>query len=127
MYQKKREEIEPCPLKYVFNLFGKKWNAWIYCSLVNNTSLRYTELKDILPDITDSALSAALKMFMKNDIIRRTSYDEIPPRVEYSLTDKGRSAVPFLQGLCNWSSSYNSDNPEYQMTHCSYCKFNKKL
>lgn len=66
-------------------------------------------------------------MFMKNDIIRRTSYDEIPPRVEYSLTDKGRSAVPFLQGLCNWSSSYNSDNPEYQMTHCSYCKFNKKL
>ena len=93
MYQKKREEIEPCPLKYVFNLFGKKWNAWIYCSLVNNPSLRYTELKDILPDITD----------------------------------KGRSAVPFLQGLCNWSSSYNSGNPEYQMTHCSYCKFNKKL
>ena len=127
MYQKKREAIEPCPLKYVFNLFGKKWNAWIYCSLVNNPSLRYTELKDILPDITDSALSAALKMFMKNDIIRRTSYDEIPPRVEYSLTDKGRSAVPFLQGLCNWSSSYNSGNPEYQMTHCSYCKFNKKL
>lgn len=85
MYQKKREEIEPCPLKYVFNLFGKKWNAWIYCSLVNNPSLRYTELKDILPDITDSALSAALKMFMKNDIIRRTSYDEIPPRVNIHL------------------------------------------
>ena len=105
----------------MFNLFGKKWNAWIYCSLVNNPSLRYTELKDILPDITDSALSAALKMFMKNDIIRRTSYDEIPPRVEYMLTQKGKSVVPILQNICQWSGIFYKKDTENEMVQCQKC------
>ena len=127
MYQKKRDEIEACPLKYAFDLFGKKWNSWIYCSLVNNEPLRYTELRSIHADITDSALSSTLKLFLKNDIIQRISYDEIPPRVEYSLTEKGRSAIPFLQGLCQWSSTYNENDPDYQMVKCSFCKYNKKI
>ena len=89
--------------------------------------MRYSEIRKEMYNITDAVLASTLKDMIADGIVDRKSYDEIPPRVEYSLTDKGRSAVPFLQGLCNWSSSYNSGNPEYQMTHCSYCKFNKKL
>lgn len=126
MYQKKREEIEACPLKYVFDLFGKKWNAWVYCNLANNGPLRYTELRNMHTDFTDAALSSILKLFLNNNIIQRISYDEIPPRVEYSLTEKGRSAIPFLQGMCQWSTTYNQNNPDYKMNTCSFCEFNTK-
>ena len=126
-YKKKLEDDIRCPLEYGLAIFGGKWKSRIICVLSANEKLRYSELRREMYNITDAVLAATLKDLIEDGIIDRKSYDEIPPRVEYSLTDKGRSAVPFLQGLCNWSSSYNSGNPEYQMTHCSYCKFNKKL
>ena len=56
--------------------------------------------------ITDAVLAATLKDLIEDGIIDRKSYDEIPPRVEYSLTEKGKSVVPILQGICEWSDFF---------------------
>lgn len=57
-------------------------------------------------NITDAVLSSALKELIADEIIRRQSYDEIPPRVEYSLTEKGQSVVPIFQSICRWSGMF---------------------
>ena len=56
-------------------------------------------------------------------IVERKSYDEIPPRVEYSLTEKGRSVVPILQSICQWSGLYFKEDPDNSMVHCQKCDY----
>ena len=58
-------------------------------------------------------------------IIDRKSYDEIPPRVEYSLTEKGRSVVPILQSICQWSDIFYKEDTENQMTQCQKCDYHR--
>ena len=120
MYRRKTEKEIRCPLEYGLELFGGKWKSRIICVLAQKKTLRYGELRAELANITDAVLSAALKELLRAELANitdavlsaalkelldggmalRRSYDEIPPRVEYSLTDKGRSAVPILQSIC---------------------------
>ncbi|WP_251496355.1 winged helix-turn-helix transcriptional regulator [Otoolea muris] len=74
----------------------------------------------MLTNITDAVLGASFKMLM----INRKSYDEIPLRVEYSLSEKGMSAVPILQSICQWSGAYRKEDTEYTMPHCQKCDDN---
>ena len=62
--------------------------------------IRYSQIRKEMYNITDAVLSATLKDLMEDGIVDRKSYDEIPPRVEYSLTQKGKSVVPILQSIC---------------------------
>lgn len=64
-----------------------------------NSKLRYSEIRKELYNITDAVLAAKLKDLIADGIVDRKSYDEIPPRVEYSLTEKGTSVVPILQSI----------------------------
>lgn len=107
MYRRKTEKEIRCPLEYGLELFGGKWKSRIICVLAQKKTLRYGELRAELANITDAVLSAALKELLDGGMALRRSYDEIPPRVEYSLTDKGRSAVPILQSICRWSAEYH--------------------
>lgn len=107
MYRRKTEKEIRCPLEYGLDLFGGKWKSRIICVLAQKKTLRYSELRAELSNITDAVLSAALKELISDGMALRRSYDEIPPRVEYSLTDKGRSAVPILQSICRWSAEYS--------------------
>lgn len=107
MYRRKTEKEIRCPLEYGLELFGGKWKSRIICVLAQKKTLRYSELRAELTDITDAVLSAVLKELLDGGMALRRSYDEIPPRVEYSLTDKGRSAVPILQSICRWSAEYH--------------------
>ena len=107
MYRRKTEKEVRCPLEYGLELFGGKWKSRIICVLAQKKTLRYGELRAELTNITDAVLSAALKELLAGGMALRRSYDEIPPRVEYSLTDKGRSAVPILQSICRWSAEYH--------------------
>ena len=68
--------------------------------------------------ITDAVLAATLKDLIEDGIIDRKSYDEILPRVEYSLTEKGKSVVPILQGICEWSDFFYKEDSENTMTQC---------
>ena len=63
-------------------------------------------------NITDAVLAATLKDLIADGIVDRKSYDEIPPRVEYSLTGKGNSVVPILQSICRWSDIFYKEDVE---------------
>lgn len=121
MYEKKRENHHKCPLEYSFAVFGGKWNLQVFCTLVSYGSLRYSEFREKIEGLSDPALAATLKFLGKNGIVQRTAYNEMPMRVEYSLTDKGKSAIPFLQGLCIWARKCTGVDKESLMEPCRSC------
>ncbi|MGI6077424.1 MAG: winged helix-turn-helix transcriptional regulator [Fastidiosipilaceae bacterium] len=123
MYIRKLEKDIRCPLEYGLEVFGGKWKSRIICVLSEMNVLRYTELRREMVNITDAILSATLKDLLNNDIIQRVQYDEIPPRVEYSLTEKGRSVVPILQSICHWAGRYNDHEADLVLSHCQKCDY----
>ncbi|WP_418474184.1 winged helix-turn-helix transcriptional regulator [Frisingicoccus sp.] len=123
MYQKKLKEDIRCPLEYGLEIFGGKWKSRIICVLAAKEVLRYSELRREMGNITDAVLSVTLKELIADDIVIRKSYDEIPPRVEYSLTDKGSSVVPILQTICQWSGAYHKEDSENTMIQCQKCDY----
>ena len=120
-YQRKLEKDIRCPLEYGMELFGGKWNSRIICVLNTFGTLRYSELRREMGNITDAVLSSALKELISNEIVLRRSYDEIPPRVEYSLTEIGKSVVPILQSICQWSGMFYKENRDQTMIQCQKC------
>ncbi len=124
MYKPKLDKDIRCPLEYGLDVFGGKWNSRIICVLAAKKILQYSELRSELTNITDAVLGASLKVLMKNGMINRQSYNEIPPRVEYSLTKKGLSVVPILQSICQWSGAYHREDTENTMQHCQRCDYN---
>ena len=121
MYKKKLEPDIRCPLEYGLDMFGGKWNSRIICVLNAKGVLRYSELRTEMGNITDAVLASALKDLIANDIVVRKSYDEIPPKVEYSLSDKGYSVVPILQSICKWSGIFYKEDNSNTMIQCKKC------
>ena len=123
MYQKKLEDDIRCPLEYGLEIFGGKWKSRIICVLAARKTLRYSELRREMSNITDAVLSSTLKELIADSIVNRKSYDEIPPRVEYSLTSKGQSVVPILQSICKWSGMFYREENDYTLTQCQKCDY----
>lgn len=124
MYKPKLEKDVHCPLEYGLDIFGKKWNARVICVLSDKKVLRYNELKNEITDISDAVFSSVLKKLIQNDIIVRQSYDEIPPRVEYRLSERGESVVPILQEICKWSGIICSKpRPIPKTALCQTCDY----
>lgn len=69
-------------------------------------------------------LASTLKSLIENELVSRKSYDEIPPRVEYSLTKRGLSAVPILQSVCTWAGAYYKNENDTSMIQCRKCDHN---
>ncbi len=105
-YKKKLEDDIRCPLEYGLAVFGGKWKSRILCVLSANERLRYSEIRKEMYNIMDAVLASTLKDLIEDGMIARKSYDEIPPKVEYTLTKKGKSAVPILQSICQWSDIF---------------------
>ncbi len=123
MYKPKLEKDIRCPLEYGLDLFGGKWKSRIICVLAAQETLRYSQLRAELANITDAVLASTLKSLIANDMVRRKQYDEIPPRVEYALTEKGASVVPILQSICHWSGAYHKENGELALAQCQKCDY----
>ncbi len=123
MYQPKLEKEIRCPLEYGLAVFGGKWKARIICVLSEKGRLRYSSLRKELTNITDTVLSLTLKELMEDNMVNRRQFDEIPPRVEYSLTEKGYSVVPILQSICKWSGVYRKENSENDLSKCQKCDY----
>lgn len=123
MYKRKIEKDIRCPLEYGLEVFGGKWNSRIICVLAAKEVLRYSELRREMGNITDAVLAAALKELITNGIVKRQSYDEIPPRVEYSLTEKGNSVIPILQSICHWGGVFYKEDSENEMIQCKKCDY----
>ncbi len=120
-YRKKIEQVQRCPFEYGLRVFGGKWNARILCLLSRHTPLRFRQIREELRDISDAVLSGSLKELLAEDVIRRDAYNEIPPRVEYSLTDKGESILPLLRSICAWSRQQQAMDEQALLAPCRQC------
>lgn len=127
MYKHKLNKDFRCPLEYGIDIFGGKWKSRIICVLGNNGVLRYNEIRKEMTDITDTVLTSTLKELIESKMVLRIQYNNIPPHVEYSLTEKGYSVIPILQSICEWSNNYLSDANEEdisdkELSYCLKCK-----
>lgn len=102
--------LDDCPLTFALNLIGGKWRLPIIWALHKNGIMRYNELKRSVEGITSMVLTQSLKELESNGLIRREQFMEVPPRVEYSLTDKGAELIPALKALASWGNKMRSEN-----------------
>lgn len=124
--------MQDTPFGYTLSVIGGKWKMVIMFVLVEKTVARYGELKREIPDITHKMLSAQLKELERDGIVIRKEYQQIPPKVEYSLSPKGESLIPILEEMCKWGSIYkppaclNGDNESVDCPfHKQYCPKSK--
>lgn len=123
MYKRKLDKDIRCPLEYGLGIFGGKWKSRIICVLAAQETLRYSELRNEMGNITDAVLASTLKELISTGIVQRTQYDEMPIRVEYKLTEKGVSVVPILQSICHWSGIFYKEDNENTMPPCQKCDY----
>ena len=110
-------------LEYGLEIFGGKWKSRIICVLAEMKTLRYSELRKEMSNITDAVLASTLKELIRDKIVERKSFDEIPPHVEYSLSEKGLSVVPILQNICKWSGIFYNEDNDNTFTQCQKCNY----
>ncbi len=127
MYQPKLPKDLRCPLEFALEFFSGRWKSRILCLLFSEDSLRYNDIKKSLDHVSDTVLANTLKELIGHDLVKRTQFPEIPPRVEYSLTKKGRSLVPFLRNICKWSTQFHdfNDISDDALAHCKNCVVRK--
>ena len=97
--------IEICPVRNVVARFGNKWALLVILVLSENEPIRYNELGRKIPDISSRVLSNTLRILEADGLVNRQFYQEVPPRVEYSLTETGRSLVPIIIKLTEWAQN----------------------
>ncbi|WAA09144.1 winged helix-turn-helix transcriptional regulator [Fervidibacillus albus] len=95
-----------CSIEYTIAVIGGKWKPVILWHLGTDGTLRYNKLKKFLPGITHKMLSQQLKELEKDGIIHRKQYNQIPPKVEYSLTEKGYTLMPILKAMHRWGAEH---------------------
>lgn len=92
-----------CPIRNILSRMSDKWSLLILRSLQKNGIMRYKDLKQGIPDISQKMLSCTLKRLEEDHLINRKMYAEIPPRVEYCLTETGQKLMPALQMMIDWA------------------------
>jgi DNA-binding HxlR family transcriptional regulator len=91
-----------CPIIYALNIIGQKWKLPIMWYLFENDVTRYNELKRKVKGITNMMLTKSLKELEEYSLITRIQHNTIPPKVEYSLTERGKALFPTLNELSKW-------------------------
>lgn len=94
-----------CPVEATLELIGGKYKALILFHLIEG-KLRFSELQRNIPKATPKMLTQQLRELERDNLLLRTVYPVIPPKVEYQLTDFGKSIIPVLESMCNWGSNY---------------------
>lgn len=90
------------PFEYTLSIIHGKWKIRMLYLLSVNPVLRYGELKLEMPSITHKMLAKQLKEMETDGLVKREEYMQIPPKVEYSLTEKGKSLIPLINDICTW-------------------------
>lgn len=107
---RKKEEkntiIEICPVRNVIARFGNKWALLVVLILSENDVLRFNELGKLIPDVSSRVLSSTLRTLVADGLVDRKVYPVVPPKVEYSLTETGRSLVPLIAQLTEWAQQH---------------------
>jgi|HigsolmetaAR203D_1030402.scaffolds.fasta_scaffold07142_2 Predicted transcriptional regulators len=95
------ENIGGCPVEETLSVVGGKWKAIILWRLVSG-SKRFNELHRSIPQITRKMLTEQLRELERDNLIIRTVYQQVPPKVEYSLSDYGKTFIPVMQAMAQW-------------------------
>lgn len=95
-----------CPMRRTLELLSGKWRTHIIYELCKNDSCRFSELKKAVPRITNTMLTNTLRDLEAVGIVHREQFNEIPPHVEYSLTEKGRALLPVFTELAKWGENH---------------------
>ena len=103
-----KAEYLACPIRNVISRFGDKWSMLVLYSLHTSETgvLRFNELRRHMTDCSQKMLSATLKNLEQSHLVHREVYPEVPPRVEYSLTDTGKSLMPAIMALNAWGKEH---------------------
>ena len=104
----KTENLPACPVETTLMLIGDKWKVLILRDLMPGTK-RFGELKKSIGNVSQKVLTAQLRDMESNGLVHREVYAEVPPRVEYSLTELGRSLKPILDAMVEWGTEYNAN------------------
>ncbi|NRT72518.1 winged helix-turn-helix transcriptional regulator [Clostridium beijerinckii] len=98
--------IDPsvCPISYTLSIVGGKWKWVLMWILSTKGTQRYGEIRKLLPDISHKILIQHLKDLEASGLLSRKEYSQVPPKVEYSLTDKGQTLIPILKLMSDWGS-----------------------
>lgn len=97
-----QENLKNTGFAYTLSLINGKYKMTILYTLMEFGVVRFNELKRYISSITYKTLSLALKELERDGLIHREEYPQIPPKVEYSLTERGASLIPILDSLCEW-------------------------
>ncbi len=95
--------IKNCPIRNILSRICDKWSILTIFSLEQVPIMRFGELKKAIPDISQKMLTVTLRTLENDGIVKRKVYAQIPPKVEYSLTDRGKSLLPHLDSLIHWA------------------------
>ncbi|WP_321373227.1 helix-turn-helix domain-containing protein [uncultured Draconibacterium sp.] len=96
-------QFPTCPVRNILSRMSDKWSLLILSTLNQNDIMRYKELNASIPDISQKMLSSTLKRLEEDKLIKRKMYREIPPRVEYSLTQTGKELMPAVGMMIDWA------------------------
>ena len=105
--QKPAKELPACPVETTLSLIGDKWKVLILRDLLPGTK-RFGELKKSIGSVSQKVLTAQLRDMEENGLVNRKVYAEVPPRVEYALTELGQSLKPILDAMWNWGEGYQA-------------------
>ncbi|MDL2235137.1 helix-turn-helix transcriptional regulator [Christensenellaceae bacterium OttesenSCG-928-L17] len=107
-------DTQSFPFRYTLFVIGGKWKMLILYTIAEHQPIRYNELQRKIGGITYKTLSLQLKQLEADGLLTRVEYPQIPPKVEYSLSNKGQSIMPVLDAMCNWgqdniAEDFNAD------------------
>ena len=103
-----KAEYLACPIRNVISRFGDKWSMLVLFMLHRSETgiLRFNEIRRLMTDCSQKMLSQTLKNLEQSHLVHREVYPEVPPRVEYSLTDTGKSLMPAIMALIEWGQEH---------------------
>ena len=104
---KTKKELPACPVETTLTLIGDKWKVLILRDLIPGTK-RFGELKKSVGNVSQKVLTTQLRAMEQSGLLHREVYAEVPPRVEYSLTELGKSLKPVLDSMWAWGEAYKS-------------------
>ena len=104
------KELPACPVETTLTLIGDKWKVLILRDLMDGTK-RFGELKKSIGSVTQKVLTAQLRDMEEKGLVNRKVYAEVPPKVEYSLTELGKSLQPILAAMQTWGEKYKASSP----------------
>ncbi len=100
------ESLKTTGFSYTLSLINGKYKMTILYTLMEFGVVRFNEMKKYIGEISYKTLSSTLKELERDKLIHREEYPQIPPKVEYSLTERGKSLIPILDGMCEWGDNH---------------------